>query len=94
MVVDPSALSFITLIRREGRFSVRKAHNDVLTGIRTVGAFLRAGRIKIHPDCADFLREIGSYRWEEEGTDRPRKEEDHAMDDMRYFVMTVLRRFF
>ena len=92
VVVDPSALSFITLIRQEGRFSVRKASNDVLGGIRTVGAFLKSGRVKIHPRCENTLRELERYRWAEEDRDRPVKEQDHAMDDMRYFVMTVLRR--
>ena len=34
------------------------------------------------------------YRWEEgaDGKDRVRKEHDHAMDDMRYFVSTVLKQ--
>ncbi len=93
VVVDPSALSFITVIRRAGRFPVRKANNDVLGGIRTVGGCLKSGRVKIHPNCADTLRELENYRWEQDGDlDRPIKEQDHAMDDMRYFVMTILRR--
>ncbi len=93
VVVDPSALSFITLIRQEGRFSVKKASNNVLEGIRTVGGYLKNGRIKIHPDCENTLRELTLYRWEEaEDRDRPVKEQDHAMDDMRYFAMTILRR--
>lgn len=93
VVVDPSALSFITLIRREGRFPVRKAVNDVLWGIRTVGEYLKSGRIKLHPCCRDALEELEQYRWDEAADgDRPVKEQDHAMDDMRYFAMTVLRR--
>lgn len=32
------------------------------------------------------------YRWDEKAAeDKPIKENDHAMDDIRYFVMTVLR---
>ena len=93
VVVDPSALSFLTLIRREGRFPVRRAHNDVLWGIRILGEYLAEGRVKLHPDCRDALRELESYRWEDDDAqDRPRKENDHAMDEMRYFAMSVLRR--
>lgn len=95
LIIDPSAASFITLIRKYGRFSVRKANNDVLDGIRTTSTFLNAGQIKIHESCADSIREYGAYRWDERSTeDRVLKENDHAMDDTRYFVMTVLRRKF
>lgn len=92
VVVDPSALSFITVIRRHGRFSVRKARNDVITGIRLVAGMLKQGRIRIHPDCADAMREFSLYRWAEDGTERPVKEDDHAMDEIRYFAATVLDR--
>lgn len=93
VVVDPSAASFITTIRRHGRFSVRKAKNDVLDGIRLTAAMLKAGVIKIGAGCKDAIREFGLYRWDEKGeVDKPVKENDHAMDDIRYFCATVLRR--
>lgn len=92
VIVDPSAASFIECIRRHGRFRVRGAQNAVIPGIRTVGSMLEAGRLVIDPSCADCIREIRSYRWEDGGEDRVVKENDHAMDDMRYFCYTVLRR--
>lgn len=93
VIVDPSAASFIACIRRHGRFPVRKAKNDVLPGIRLVAALLSSGALKIGADCADAIREFGLYRWEEKGqVDRPVKENDHAMDDIRYFCATVMRR--
>lgn len=93
VVVDPSAASFIALIRRKGRFSVRKAKNSVLDGIRLVASCLQAGVLKFHPGCADTLREFSLYSWDEGGTkDQPLKENDHAMDDIRYFCATVLGR--
>lgn len=93
VIVDPSAASFIATIRRHGRFSVRKARNDVLPGIRLTAAMLKAGVIKIGAECKDAIREFGLYRWEEKGeADKPIKENDHAMDDIRYFCMTVMRR--
>ena len=93
VIVDPSAASFIACIRRHGRFSVRKAKNDVLYGIRLTAAMLRCGVLKIGTGCTDAIREFGLYRWEEKGeVDRVVKENDHAMDDIRYFCATVLRR--
>ena len=95
VVVDPSAASFIACIRRHGRFSVRKAKNDVLPGIRLTASMLHAGVIKIGAGCKDAIREFGLYRWEEKGEiDKPIKENDHAMDDIRYFCNTVMRRDF
>ena len=92
VIVDPSAASFIATIRQHGRFSVRKAKNDVLPGIRLVAALLRTGALQIAEGCTDSLREFGLYRWQENGQDAPCKENDHAMDDIRYFCATVLRR--
>ena len=93
VVVDPSAASFIATIRAHGRFSVRKARNEVLGGIRLVAELLREGCLQFVPDCKDAIREFSLYRWEEDGaTDRVQKENDHAMDDIRYFCATVLRR--
>ena len=92
IIVDPSAASLITLIRRRGRFSVRKARNDVLAGIRLVASLLQAGKLQVMGCCEDIIREFSLYSWEADGTDRPKKENDHAMDDMRYFCATVMRK--
>ena len=93
VVVDPSAASFITTIRAHGVFSVRKARNEVLDGIRLVASLLQEGILQFSPECKDSIREFSLYRWEEQGeTDRVCKENDHAMDDIRYFCATVLRR--
>lgn len=92
VIVDPSAASFIAVIRRRGRFSVRKAKNDVLSGIRLVSSLLQAGVLQVTDQCPDTIREFGLYSWQEDGSDRPIKENDHAMDDIRYFCATVMRR--
>lgn len=93
VIVDPSAASFIATIRQHGRFSVRKARNEVLPGIRLTAAMLKAGVIKMHKDCKDAIREFGLYSWEEKGeVDKPLKVNDHAMDDIRYFCSTIMRR--
>lgn len=90
VIVDPSAASFIEVLRRRG-IPVRKAKNDVLSGIRLTSDCLKSGRMIICDTCPDCIRELGEYLWEPGGgKDRVRKEHDHAMDDMRYFAATVL----
>ena len=91
VIVDPSAASFIATIRRYGQFPVRKARNEVLPGIRLVAQLLKSGTLQVLPGCKDAIREFGLYAWEED-RDVPRKENDHAMDDIRYFAMAVMRR--
>lgn len=94
VVVDPSAASFLTALRRR-RFRVQKAQNAVLDGIRTTGGLLQSGRLLIHRSCKDALREFSLYRWDESAqTDQVIKENDHAMDDIRYFCSTVLKYLF
>ncbi|MDE6588926.1 MAG: PBSX family phage terminase large subunit, partial [Oscillospiraceae bacterium] len=89
VIADPSAASFIEALRRDG-WCVRKADNRVLEGIRRTAEALRSGRIVICRECAAAAREFGLYRWEDDGgQDRVRKEFDHAMDDIRYFVMAM-----
>ena len=93
VVVDPSAASFIATIRAHGLFSVRKARNEVLSGIQLVATLLSAGVLKIGPSCKNAIREFGLYRWETSGQqERVCKENDHAMDEIRYFCATILRR--
>lgn len=92
VIVDPSAASFIEVIRRKKRFTVRKAVNDVIPGIATTARYLQNGTIRIHRSCENNIREYGLYRWDEDAKeDRPVKDNDHSMDDTRYFVMTILK---
>ncbi len=92
VVAGPSASSFIAALRRHG-FTVVKAKNDVLDGIRVTAGALKSGAVKIHPSCRDAVREFGLYRWAENGErDAVVKEYDHAMDDIRYFVNTILKK--
>lgn len=91
VIVDPSAASFIECIRRGRMFDVIPAKNDVIDGIRRVSDCLKEGRILFSHECKASIREFGLYRWESSSSkDAVRKENDHAMDDIRYFVSTVL----
>ena len=90
VIVDPSAASFIEALRREG-FRVVRADNDVADGIRVTADLLRQRRIVLCDTCRDCLREMALYCWDERtGRDAPRKEHDHAMDEMRYFAMDLM----
>ena len=90
IVADPSAASFLALISKRGRFRVVRAKNDVTDGIRRVSSMLKNGKLFFSANCKDTLREFSLYRWEENsGRDIPRKENDHAMDDIRYFVSSL-----
>ena len=93
VIVDPSAASFIEVLRRKG-WRVQKADNDVLSGIRLTSDALKEGKIVICEGCGDCIREMDEYVWDlsSGARDKVKKEHDHAMDDMRYFVSTVLGR--
>ena len=93
LIIDPSAASFIEVVKRHGKYRVIKADNDVLSGINRVCSALKNGEIFFSPLCADTLREFSVYRWDDGiKKDAPKKENDHAMDDIRYFVHTVLAK--
>ncbi len=93
VVVDPSAASFIALLRQRG-YAIQGADNQVLTGIRRTGELLQEGKLLFAEGCVNTRREFLSYVWDESGggQDRPVKENDHCMDAVRYFVSTVLAR--
>lgn len=95
LIVDPSADAFIATVKKHHEFKVRGAVNDVLPGIQTTAEMIASGKIKIHESCEDAIREFGLYRWDEKAeSDRVVKENDHAMDEVRYMVMTVLKKHF
>ena len=93
VIVDPSAASFIEALRREG-FPVSRADNDVADGIRVTANLLKQRKIVICEGCESCLAEIAAYCWEDGGTgrDRPKKERDHAMDEMRYFAVSIAKK--
>lgn len=91
VIVDPSAASFITSLKKR-KFKVLAANNNVLDGIRRTATYLKDGNIKIHRSCIDSIREFGLYCWDEKkNDDSVVKENDHAMDDIRYFCNTIMR---
>ncbi|MBQ2349363.1 MAG: PBSX family phage terminase large subunit [Mycoplasma sp.] len=89
VIIDPSAASFITLLKQKKLFKVKKAVNNVLDGIRDMGTAILMDYIKIDPSFKAWEDEAASYHWDEKSVeDRPFKVDDHAMDSCRYFVST------
>lgn len=92
VIVDPSASSFIECIRRHQKFSVKKANNSVVDGIRNTSTLIANVKLFVCKDCKDLLRELKLYCWDSKSVeDKVIKENDHACDDMRYFVMGTCR---
>ncbi len=88
-IIDPSAASFITLLRKRKWYTVLPAYNAVVDGIRETGVAMQKGLIKISPSIKEWKMEAEGYIWDENETeDRPVKVNDHLMDAMRYFVAT------
>ena len=90
VIIDPSAASFLTLMRRKRRYNVIPADNDVIDGIRETATAMQTDKIKINPELTWFVRELEGYVWDDKSAeDRPVKVADHACDSCRYFVKTM-----
>ncbi len=62
------------------------ANNSVESGIYKVWERMSSGRLKVFRSCQNWIAERRLYRRDEKG--HIVKENDHAMDDTRYFVMS------
>lgn len=94
IIIDPSAASFITQLRKDGAAGIRQADNEVLEGIRNVASFLSGKRLFVYrKKCPNLLKEFASYVWDpkaqKKGEDKPIKQNDHSLDSLRYVVQTV-----
>ena len=97
IIIDPSAASFKLECQGRG-FRVKDADNSVNDGIRLVGKLLTKGKIRIHKkNCQPMIEEFQAYVWDEKasrnGDEKPVKQQDHSMDALRYFCMTVLPKW-
>lgn len=92
VIIDPSAASMKAELRRRG-YHTQDAHNEVKGGISDVCSMLSAGNLVFMDCCENTIEEFGAYMWDSNAVDRgediPLKENDHAMDAMRYFVRTM-----
>lgn len=65
-----------------------RVNKDLYSGIQRVKSLFQQNppRIYIFKTCVNLIRELKGYWWGDD--DRPRKADDHALDELRYFVMT------
>lgn len=90
-IIDPSAASFIALLKKTEWAKVRQADNAVADGIRETATALQMGYIKIlRNGCPNWINEVSGYVWDSKSeAEKPIKEKDHLMDSMRYMCKTM-----
>lgn len=93
VIIDPSATSLINLFK-QNKIAVKEADNSVIDGINLVLNWLDEERIHIVEEkCPNIIREFNSYIWDEKaqekGEDKPIKQNDHALDALRYLLQTL-----
>lgn len=88
----PKCSKFYRVHPQTWKVSGYSRKNQVLEGIELVSMLLHSGKIFFLQNCRDSIREFSLYRWSEKAQkDQPVKENDHAMDEIRYFAMEVFR---
>lgn len=67
-----------------------KVNKDVFAGVCKVKRLLRGDgdrpRLYVFSSCVNMIREFKGYKWGND--DSPVKTDDHAMDELRYYVMS------
>ena len=67
-----------------------KVNKDLFSGISLVKSYLKnagnTSRLFIFKNCVNMIREFKSYFWGD--GDSPIKKDDHALDELRYYLMT------
>lgn len=67
-----------------------KVNKDMFAGISQVKSYLKnskgQARLFIFENCTNLIREFKSYFWGQ--GDSPIKRDDHALDELRYYLMT------
>lgn len=90
-----SIRSVAELFRDAGINVNPKVNKNVFDGITKIKELLSGGKCKsklyIFSTCENLIREFKTYMWA--SGDVPRKKDDHALDELRYFVMDNLHRF-
>ena len=94
-VIDPSAAGLIAAMGNNG-LTTEPANHTVYDGILELKSYFPVQqdglpRITINPTCVNTIREFESYLWLP-GKDKPKKENDHAMDALRYVSMYLAQQ--
>ena len=87
--VDPSAAAFKHELRKKGMHCI-DANNEVFDGITIMTSEMRKGNLMICAECKNTIKELEAYVWDpsaaRKGEDKPLKQDDHAMDALRYAI--------
>ena len=85
-----SEKNVVELFYENGIFANPQVDKDMFTGISTVKSYLKTAdgstRLFIFKNCVNLIREIKNYWWGD--GDLPIKKDDHALDELRYYLMT------
>ncbi len=88
-----SALKSVSELFYEQGINVNpNVNKDLFSGIARVKQYLKpaSGKPKLYvfKNCVNLIRELKNYRWGTGDGDAPKKIDDHALDELRYYVMT------
>lgn len=90
--LDPSAVSLRVELQKQGFHNIFEAENEVVTGINYVANLVGGETMKICRNCKHLIQEFQSYVWDskaqKKGIDKPLKQDDHALDALRYAIFT------
>ena len=82
--------SVVELFYDNGILVNPNVNKDVFSGIQRVKSCFKnaQGKAKlfIFKNCTNLIRELKTYRWG--AGDQPVKKDDHAVDDLRYYIMS------
>jgi len=91
---DPASASGCEELRQRGVNirDVLKNSDSIRNGINTVRELFKSNRLYIHKDCVNLIMELETYAYPDKKPDnneeeRPIKENDHALDALRYALM-------
>ena len=90
---DPAEPDRIQTLNRLG-LNCREVSKDIVAGIDKVKELFKQGRIHINPKCVNLIWELETYHYPEKKPEQnekevPVKENDHALDALRYCLYTI-----
>lgn len=89
---DPASPDRIEVLKQNGIncLEVNKSKDSIINGINIIRELLKQNRLFIHNSCVNTISEFESYCYDQEDPlkETPMKENDDAMDSLRYALMT------
>ena len=87
----PHDATSLTLTLRQHGFVVSTINPDVITELKLIGNLVREGRLLTSHACENLIKQFMTYVWDQRaqamGIDAPLKQDDHAVDSMRYNII-------